>query len=65
MGVNKSRTLRKKTYVYFVFKYSLEHRRCGVQSRYLSSKSYILMTGTFLLRLGDNCCFYEGLSPGS
>ena len=34
------------------------------QSRYLSSRSYILMTGNFLLSLSDNCCFYERLNPG-
>ena len=54
----------KKKYVYFLFKYSLVHWRWGVQSRYLSSRSYILMTGKFLLGLSNNYCFYKTLSPG-
>ena len=54
----------KKTYVYFLFKYSLVRRKCGVQSRYISSRTNKLMTGKFQLCMSDNCCFYERLGPG-
>ena len=63
MGVNKSRTLPSKQ-SFFLFKYSLVRRSWGIQSRYLSSRSYILMTGNFVWGLSYNFSFYERLRPG-
>ena len=64
VGVNKSRTLPKKTYVYFLFKYCLVHQRWGVQIGYISSRTNNLMTGNFFLCPSDDFCCYERSCPG-
>ena len=63
-GCQQITYVTEKTYVYFLFKYSLVRRRWGVQSIYISSRTNKLMTGKFVLCLSDNCCFYERLGPG-